>query len=121
MEELQSVCTILNVAVLCITESKLDETIPSNIVMLQGYYEPIRRDRALNGRHGGGCLMYISENLTYKQKTELQSDYFEHLWADIKIGSHSFSVTCLYRPPKESSIDHELFFKYVRANLIYSV
>ena len=59
LDELQSVCNTLNNSVLCNTESKLDGTIPSNILMLQGYHEPIRRDRTLNGRNGGGCLIYI--------------------------------------------------------------
>ena len=98
LDEVQSVCSTLNIAVLCITESKLDETIPSSVVMLQGYHEPIRRDRILNGRQGGGCLMYISENLLFKHRTDLQTDHFEHLWADIKVGGLNFTVTCFYRP-----------------------
>ena len=57
LDELQSVCTTLNISVLCITVSKLDDTIPSNILTLQGYHEPIRNDRTLNGRNGGGCLI----------------------------------------------------------------
>ena len=57
LDELQSVCQTLNVAVLCITESKLDETVSSQVVTIQGYHEPLRSDRILNGRQGGGCLM----------------------------------------------------------------
>lgn len=87
LDELQDVCRVLNVAVLVLTESKLDNTIPNSIIMLEGFYEPLRRDRQTNGRHGGGCLMYISEQLTYKHRTDLQSEYFEHLWADVKVGS----------------------------------
>ena len=109
LDELQSVCRTLNVAVLCITESKLDETIPSSVVMLKGYHEPLRRDRTLNGRHGGGCLMYIADNLIYKHRNDLQADNFEHLWADVKIGGLNFTITCLYRPPNETSYDHDLF------------
>ena len=101
LDELQSVCTTLHISVLCITESKLDDNIPNNILTLQGYHEPIRRDRTLNGRKGGGCLMYISENLIYKHRIDLQANYFEHLWVDVKLGGHNFTITCLYRPPNE--------------------
>ena len=109
LDELQDVCRVLNVAVLVLTESKLDNTIPNSIIMLEGFYEPLRRDRQTNGRHGGGCLMYISEQLTYKHRTDLQSEYFEHLWADVKVGSSNFTITCFYRPPNESAADHDLF------------
>ena len=107
--ELQVMCRVLKVAVLVITESKLDDTIPSSLITLQGYHEPLRRDRAVNGRYGGGCLIYISDQLTYKQNTELQSEYFEHIWADVKVGNYSFTVTTYYRPPNETAADHELF------------
>ena len=107
--ELQLICRVLNVAILVITESKLDDSIPSNLITLQGFHEPLRRDREVNGRNGGGCLIYISDQLTYKQNTELQSQYFEHIWADVKVGNYTFTITTYYRPPNETAADHELF------------
>ena len=69
-------------------------------------HEPLRRDRAVNGRYGGGCLIYISEQLTYTHNTELQSQYFEHIWADVKVGTYLFTVTTYYKPPNETAADH---------------
>ena len=109
LDELHSICKLLNLAVLCITESKLDDTIPNNIITIEGYYEPLRRDRQTNGRQGGGCLIYISEQLTYKHRDDLQSDNFEHLWADVKVGSLNLTITTFYRPPNESTEDHDIF------------
>ena len=43
--ELQLICRVLNIAVLVITESELDTTIPSSLNKLQGFHEPLRRDR----------------------------------------------------------------------------
>ena len=66
LDQLQEVTTKLNIAVLVCTESKLDETIPSNLIMLPGFHTPIRRDR---NRHGVGCLFYIAESFTFNQKS----------------------------------------------------
>ena len=111
LEELQYTCDLLNIAVLVINESKLNDTIPNNIISLKGYYDPLRRDRLVNGRHGGGCLIYIADSLTFNHRTDLQSEYFEHLWADINVGNLTFTVTTYYRPPNESSEDHNLFLE----------
>ena len=79
LDQLSDICSILNLDVLIITESKLDQTIPSNIISLPGYHEPVRRDRLLNGRNGGGVLVYIAEHLIFQQQYELQTANYEHI------------------------------------------
>ena len=111
LDQLSEVCSILNLDVLIITESKLDQSIPSNIISIPGYHEPVRRDRIINGRNGGGVLVYIAEHLIFQQKSELQSENFEHVWVDIKIRDVSFAINALYRPPNESSENHNLFLE----------
>ena len=66
--------------------------IPSNLIMIPGYHEPVRRDRHINGRNGGGVLIYIAEHIIFKHKPELQSEYFEHIWVDIKIRNLTFAI-----------------------------
>ena len=68
LEQLTAICKLLNIDVLIITESKLDENIPKTSSAFPGYHEPIRHDRPINGRHGGGVLMYIAENLVFQHK-----------------------------------------------------
>ena len=63
LEQLTDICKTLNIDVLILSESKLDQTIPNNLITIPGYHEPLRHDREINGRHGGGVLMYISESL----------------------------------------------------------
>ena len=75
IEELTDVCQTLNIDILILSESKVDQNIPNNLITIPGYHEPLRHDR---NRHGGGVLMYIAENLV-----QFQSDHFEHLWADV--------------------------------------
>ena len=82
LEQLKVVCQTLKLDILIITESKLDESIPNSMIEINNFHEPLRRDR---NRHGGGCLIYISENLTFKQMSDLQSDKYEHIWADVKV------------------------------------
>ena len=79
LEELSTVASVLNVDVLVCTESKLCQTIPSNLLEITGFHEPLRHDR---NRNGGGCIIYISNRLTFKHKTELQSNKYENLWVD---------------------------------------
>ena len=71
-----NICNTLNLAVLVITESKLDETIPTNLITIPGYHEPVRRDR---NRNGGGVLIYIAEYLVFQQLSDLQSPLYEHI------------------------------------------
>ena len=68
LDQLSDICKTLNLDVLIITESKLDQTIPSNLIMIPGYREPVRRDRFVNGRNGGGVLIYIAEHLVFQHK-----------------------------------------------------
>jgi hypothetical protein len=113
IEELIETCNILKVSVLVITESWLDETITNNSIAIPGFHEPIRRDRTVNGKstRSGGCLIYISELLSYDHKSQLQENLFEHIWVDIRVNNIKLSINCIYRPPNNSSQDHESFLE----------
>ena len=81
-------------------ESKIDDTIPSNLITIPGYHEPLRRDR---NRNGGGVLVYIAENLIFNQQKNLQSHNYEHIWVDIQLGNEKLAINALYRPPRRDS------------------
>ena len=63
LDQLSDICSTLNLDVFILTESKLDNAIPSHLISLPGYHEPLRRDR---NRNGGGVLIYIAEHLSFK-------------------------------------------------------
>ena len=96
LDQLSDISSVLKLDILVLTESKLDDTIPSNLITLPGYHEPLRRDR---NRHGGGVLVYISENLIFNHQKHLQSENYEHIWVDIKSGNAKFALNALYLPP----------------------
>jgi hypothetical protein len=111
IEQLTDICKTLNIDVLILSESKLDQTIPNNLITIPGYHEPLRHDRDINGRHGGGVLMYISESLAYQHRTEFQNNNYEHLWADIRVNEKTFAIKAMYRPPNESADNHQHFLE----------
>ena len=106
LDQLSDVCSILKLDILILTETKLDHTIPSNLITIPGYNEPIRRDR---NRNGGGVLVYVAENLIVNHQDHLQSPNYEHIWVDVKCGKASFAINALYRPPDETSTSHAPF------------
>ena len=107
IDELTYISKLLNVGVFVFTESKLDTTIPTNLIQIDGFHDPVRRDRQTNGRDGGGTLIYVSQSLAFKQRVNLQSENFEHLWVDVIINNKIFVINALYRPPNAEN--HELF------------
>ena len=109
LDQLADICNLLNLSVLVITESKLDETIPTNLITIPGYHEPVRRDRDNNGRYGGGVLIYIAEYLVFQQKIDMQSPFYEHIWVDVRLKNVTFSINALYRPPNETVDSHTRF------------
>ena len=106
LDQLSNICATLKLNVLILTESKLDDTIPSSLITLPGYHEPIRRDR---NRNGGGVLVYIAQNLIFNHKEQLQSENFEHIWVDIRVRNETFALNALYRPPNETNESHNKF------------
>jgi hypothetical protein len=59
-----------------------------------------RKDRTENC--GGGWLAYISENLEYKRKLDLERSNIETMWFEIKpCHKRSFLLCFVYRKPSE--------------------
>ena len=108
LDQLNHISRSLNLDYLVINESKLDTTIPSNLLQLDGFHEPVRSDR---NRDGGGCLIYISKVLTFKRQSRNESKHFEHIWVDGRINDKIYSINAMYRPPNVEN--HDLFLEEV--------
>ena len=54
--------------ILCFRETHLDNTVDADSLRIEGYDEPLRKDRMLNG---GGVMVYISSSLIYKRRLDL--------------------------------------------------
>ena len=66
-------------------------------INLTGFHPPLRRDR---NRYGGGVALYISNNLHFTYRSDLESTYIEILWAEINAYGKKILVGVLYRPPQ---------------------
>ena len=66
--------------IIAISETYLDSSIDNNQINLTGFYPPLRRDR---NRYGGGVALYISKNLHFTYRSDLESTHIVILWAEI--------------------------------------
>ena len=106
--EVSQICNSPKCDCLILTETKIDTTIPSQILKIDGFHEPVPRDRDING---GGNIIYIANHLTFKHQISLQHDLFEHLWVDVKVKGNIYAINALYRPSTQTSAaDYETFF-----------
>ena len=71
IDELRVFMSFSNVDILQINESKLDSTVHNDEVYIRGF-EIVRKDRKVNGRHGGGVCTYLRTNLNYRIRNDLR-------------------------------------------------
>ena len=68
INQLHNYCRKLNLSILGICESKLDDTISASVYLIPGdNLECLHRNR-----HGGGILCYIHESIPYIRRQNLQ-------------------------------------------------
>ena len=101
-----------DIDIISINETKLDSTISDNEVYIPGY-EIVRKDRKINGRHGGGVCIYVRCNLNYKIREDLSSDQLKYLTVEItKPRTRSLLISTWYRP-SDLPIHHFDYFEEV--------
>ena len=81
--------------IICINETKLDDSIDDSLVHIDGY-AIIRKDR---NKHGGGVAIYIHQNINFELRRELMCDKIEPISVQIKNGKFKPFVTSIYKPP----------------------
>ena len=67
--------------IICISETKLNDSILTSNLMLNTYNTPIRKDR--NHNDGGGLIIYIKNNIFFKRRDDLESNIIENIWVEI--------------------------------------
>lgn len=99
ISELRLIGARTKAAVLCITETWLDNSVTNTEVKIDGY-SLLRKDRS---RTGGGVCAYIRGDLAFTQRTDLQQTELEAIWFDILLPkTKPILVGNVYRPPKET-------------------
>ena len=88
------------VEVLCITESKLEQSLPTSVFLINGFSAPYRRDRTGNG---GGILVYIRNDIPSKEITFATGfDKEEHIFVEISLFKTKWLIGNIYNPHKNN-------------------
>lgn len=104
IEELRIIASKTNIAIIGITESKLDKTVLNNEIKIPGY-NIIRADR---NRHGGGVLCYIRDNICFNERENFSNE-IENIFLDVLLPkTKPILVGILYRPPDQPGFLYKL-------------
>ena len=69
--------------------------------MFEHFDSPYRKDRT---NHGGGVLVYLSNDLFHKRKPELEVFWDESIWVEIKARNESVLLGVFYSPRTSDAI-----------------
>ena len=93
--------TLFNRQKCILTLSETHMTTNDSEIYKMGGYQFIHRNR--QGGEGGGVAMYISEDVAWKRREDLETDDIESIWIEIDIlKGKNFLVGCIHRPPDSS-------------------
>ena len=81
-------------------ETKIDDTFPSELFLIDGFSKPFRRDRNC---HGGGILIYVRDDIPCKQlnKHTFPGD-IEGIFVEINLRKVKLLLLGTYHPPSQS-------------------
>ena len=92
-----------NLDIFVITESKLDDTFPTNQFHIDGFAPPFRLDRTI---HGGGVLIYVREDLPCKKvNNHSPPKNLEGIFFELNLRKRKWLVFGGYNPHKKSIKD----------------
>jgi exonuclease III len=112
---LNHVTSLLNlykhIDIFALTETHIS-TEPEKLFEIPGYTF-LSRNR-INGK-GGGVGMYISNDIQFERRQDLENDKVECIWIEILCkSSKNFLVCCLYKPPANSRYLPNYFNEHLR-------
>ena len=115
--QLNELCKLSKLDILCIDETKLTSEIPTSRFHIDGYqYPPIRRDRenVSNNSFGGGKLVYVREGLICKRIETFETPTAETICIELLLKSQKWFIMFGYRP---ESINRDIFFEEINITL----
>ena len=110
---MRSIANKIKAAIIGITESKLDHTVPDSEVNFPGY-DILRCDR---NRNGGGVACYIRKDLCFNTRT-LHCKEIENLVFDILLPKlKPITIGVSYRPPNQGEFMDLMVENFSNLNL----
>ena len=93
-----------NIDILMLSETKLDESFPTEQFRLKDFAKPFRLDRSCNG---GGILLYVREDIPCKFiKLPEFSEKLECFFVEINLRKKKWLLCCSYNPHKSFIVKH---------------
>ena len=87
-----------NIDILVLTETKLDESFPTQQFKMDGYTTPFRLDR---NKNGGGIFVYVREDIPCRElKFNLSQSHIEGIFLEINLRKTKWLVFGGYNPHK---------------------
>jgi len=105
LDEVQLLCHELDLDILSITETWIDNKITDDTVSIEGY-KVFRRNR---DRHGGGVATYVRDSISASIRTDLQINDQEMLALELLVNKMKVIVLTWYRPPGQLKNKRENF------------
>ena len=103
LTEIKLLALKIKPAVITISESWLDESQTDESIKIDGF-NVLRRDRISKSKGGGVCA-YISNDIAYNHRVDLQNTQLEDLWLELLLPSTKpIFVGVCYRAPKNNSL-----------------
>ena len=115
-DKFDEICCLVhnvNLDILAVSETWLNDSISSDSLNIQGFAPIIRLDRQ-NGRRAGGVALYISSSIAYRRRLDLENCEFELLFVEFKICNTNFVCAVCYRPPNYSAIMNSAFLTHLQ-------
>ena len=90
-----------NVDILCIAETKIDESFPIAQFLWSGYHKPYRLD--ISDKQGG-LLIYIKAHLPSRLlSNHISPKDIQAIPFELNLRKEKWMFVCIYRPPKQDS------------------
>ena len=102
--------------ILCIDETKLDETFPDAQFMIENYqFSPFRRDR---NRKGGGKMFFVRKELLVKRLENFETKSTEAFCIELLISKWKWCIIFTYKTPK---YDKKVFFQEISKTISQAI
>ena len=101
INDLRIICRKIQIHVLYIDETKLDESFPDAQSHIEGYqYPAFKKDR---NKNGGGKTAYWKEGHIAKKILEYENINIESICIEITTSKRNWCLTFAYRPPYKNN------------------
>ena len=115
LEEIQMLAQSENFKVITISETWLDADYPDQLLAIDNFQPPFRRDRQ-TGR-GGGVLTYVHSSLPCTRRADLEGQNCECIWVEISTPLGALFVGNYYRPPGQPAEIRDAFLESLATSI----